>query len=83
MLLLARVGDALDHLGAPQGDAVEEAQGRNRDIEAGPRGAGRIEVDLIGPYLCQPQLIWRPVEVPGEFCHGVHASDLNSVGARE
>jgi hypothetical protein len=58
LLLLARVGDALDHRGAPEGDAVEEAQGRNRDIEAGPRRPSGAEVDLIGSYLRQPQEIW-------------------------
>ena len=43
---LARVGDALDHRGAAERDAVEEAQGADRDVEAGPREAGRGEVDL-------------------------------------
>lgn len=55
LLLLARVGDALDHRGPSQSDAVEEAQCRNRDIEGGPRGARFNELDLVGPHLRQPQ----------------------------
>ena len=43
---LARVGDAFDDRGAAERDAVEEAQGANGDVEAGPRDAGRREVDL-------------------------------------
>jgi hypothetical protein len=33
---LARVGDALDHRGAAERNAVEETEGADRDIEAGP-----------------------------------------------
>jgi hypothetical protein len=44
---LARVGDALDHRGAAEGDAVEETQGANGDVEAGPRNASRGEMDLV------------------------------------
>lgn len=33
---LACVRDALDHRGAAEGDAVEETQGADRDVEAGP-----------------------------------------------
>src|SRR4051812_18743803 len=33
---LACIGNALDHCGAAERDAVEEAQGADRDVEAGP-----------------------------------------------
>jgi len=76
LLLLARIRDALDHRGASQGDAVVKAQGRNRDIEAGPGDAGRSEVDLIGPHLRQAEPVGRLVKVLGEFRHGVHVAAL-------
>jgi hypothetical protein len=66
--MLARVGNALNHGGASEGDAVEEeAQGANRNVKSGPGGAARRQVDLIGPDLRQPQPIRRPVEV-GPAC---------------
>ena len=41
LLLLTCIGDALkDRRGAAECDAVEEAQGADRDVEAGPRDAG-------------------------------------------
>ena len=73
---LARVGDALDHRGAAEGDAVEEAQGADRDVEAGPRDAGRGEVDLVGADFLQPEPVGRPVEMAGEFGDRVHVAAL-------
>src|SRR4051794_7523640 len=73
---LACIGNALDHRGAAECDAVEEAQGEDRDVEAGPRDAGRVEVDLIGADFLQPEPVGRPVEVPGEFADRMHVATL-------
>ncbi len=76
LLLLARIGNALDHRSAAERDAVEEAQGTDRDVEAGPRDAGRSEVDLIGADFLQPEPVGRPVEVLSEFGDRVHIATL-------
>jgi hypothetical protein len=78
LLLLARVGDALDHRGPSQSDAVEEAQCRNRDIEGGPRGARFNELDLVGAHLRQPQPVGRLLEVLSEFGDRVYVAALCS-----
>ena len=44
---LACIGNSLDHRGAPERDAVKEAQGADRYVKSGPRDANRGEVDLI------------------------------------
>ena len=73
---LARVGDALDDRGAAERDAVEEAQGADRDVEAGPRDADCGEVDLVGADFRQPEPVGRPVEMAGEFGDRVHVAAL-------
>jgi MFS transporter, FSR family, fosmidomycin resistance protein len=72
--LLQSKGAGLSEIGVAF--AVEEAQGANRDVEAGPRGAGRYEVNLIGPHLRQPQPIRRSIEVLSEFRHRMHIASL-------
>ena len=73
---LARVGNALDHYGATERNAVEEAQRANGDIETGPRDAARREMDLVGADFREPQPVGRPVEMAGEFGNGVHVTTL-------
>jgi hypothetical protein len=73
---LACVRDALDDSGATERDAVKEAQGANRDVETGPRNAGRREVNLISANFRQPEPIGRPIEMPGEFGDCVHVAAL-------
>jgi hypothetical protein len=76
LLLLAGVGDALDHRRPSQSDAVEEAQCRNRDIEGGPRRTRFNEVDLVGPHLHQPQPVGRLLEVLSEFSDRMYVAAL-------
>jgi len=73
---LARVGNALDHRGAAERDAVEETQRADRDVEAGPRDAGRGEVDLVGADFLQPEPVGRPVEMAGKFGDRVYVAAL-------
>jgi len=73
---LVRIRNALDHCGAAERDTVKEAQGADRNIEAGPGRAGGGKVDLIGPDVRQPQPIRRAVEVLGEFSDRVHVTSL-------
>lgn len=47
----------------PEGDTVEEADGADRLVEAGPGNAGRDQLDLIGVYLGQTKPFRRTPEI--------------------
>jgi len=53
---------------SPEGDLVEEADGRDRDQDrAGREMLVPGEMELVGPDIVRPEQVWRPAEVAGEL----------------